>query len=65
MSDGNGHTGAPLPHLVLGKGGGRVKGNRHLVTPENTPMANLLLTLAQMNGVDGDRWGVSRGTLDL
>ena len=65
MSDGNGHTGAPLPHVVLGKSGGRVKGNRHLVAPQNTPMANLLLTLAQINGVDGERWGVSRGTLDL
>jgi hypothetical protein len=42
-----------------------VKGNRHLVAPQNTPMANLLLTLAQINGVDGERWGVSRGTLDL
>jgi len=65
MSDGNGHTGAPLPHVLLGKGGGRVKGNRHLVTADNTPMANFLLTLAQINGVEGDRWGVSRGTLDL
>jgi hypothetical protein len=65
MSDGNGHTGGPLPHVLLGKAGGRVKGNRHLVTPEGTPMANLLLTLAQLSGVEQDRFGVSRGTLDL
>jgi hypothetical protein len=65
MSDGNGHTGGPLPHVLLGTAGGRVSGNRHLVIPEGTPMANLLLTLAQLNGVEQDRFGVSRGTLDL
>jgi hypothetical protein len=65
MSDGNGHTGGPLPHVLLGTGGGRITGNRHLAAPEGTPMANLLLTLAQLNGVEQDRFGVSRGTLDL
>ena len=65
MSDGNGHTGGPLPHAVIGKGGGRIKGNRHLVTSQGTPMANLLLTLAQYCGVEQDRLGVSRGTIDL
>ena len=65
MSDGNGHTGSPLPHVLVGKAGGRIKGNRHLVTPAGTPMANLLLTLAQVSGVEQDRFGVSRGTLDL
>ena len=65
MSDGNGHTGGPLPHVLLGKAGGRVKGNRHLVAPEGTPMANMLLTLAQLNGVEQEHFGVSRGTLDL
>ena len=65
MSDGNGHTGGPLPHVLLGKAGGRVRGNRHLVTPEGTPMANMLLALAQLNGVEQDRFGVSRGTIDL
>ena len=65
MSDGNGHTGGPLPHLLVGTGGGRVKGNRHLSPAQGTPMANLLLTLAQLNGVEQDKFGVSRGTIDL
>jgi len=65
MSDGNGHTGGPLPHLVVGRAGGRVKGNRHLTPAQGTPMANLLLTLAQLNGVEQDTFGVSRGTIDL
>jgi hypothetical protein len=65
MSDGNGHTGAPLPHVVVGRGGGRIGGNRHLIAPEGTPMANLLLTLAHVSGVELESFGVSRGTLDL
>jgi hypothetical protein len=65
MSDGNGHTGSPLPHVVIGNASGRIKGNRHISTPTGTPMANLLLNLAQVSGVDMDRFGVSRGTVDL
>ncbi len=65
MSDGNGHTGSPLPHVIAGSGGGRVRGNRHVSTPEGTPMANLLLSVAQAVGVEQDRFGVSTGTVDL
>ncbi len=55
MSDGNGHTGSPLPHVLVGGADGRIKGNRHIVTPENTPMANLLLAhRAEMRGRAGD-----------
>jgi hypothetical protein len=35
------------------------------VAPDGTPMANMLLTLAQLNGVEQERFGVSRGTIDL
>jgi len=65
MSDGNGHTGSPLPHVLVGGAAGRVKGNRHVVTPTNTPMANLLLTIAQKSGVELDTFGVSRGVVDI
>ena len=65
MSDGNGHTGSPLPHLVIGGATGRMKGNRHIVTPENTPMANLLLAVSQKCGVEQDRFGVSKGAVEL
>jgi hypothetical protein len=65
MSDGNGHTGSPLPHVVVGKGAGRIKGNRHISAPEGTPMANLLLAISQKFGVEHDRFGVSRGAIDL
>jgi hypothetical protein len=65
MSDGNGHTGSPLPHVVAGGGAGRVRGNRHVSMPQGTPMANLLLAVAQKFGVEMDRFGVSNGTVEL
>jgi len=65
MSDGNGHTGSPLPHVLVGGGTGRIVGNRHIVEPEGTPMANLLLAMAQKSGVEQDRFGVSKGAVAL
>jgi len=65
MSDGNGHTGAPLPQVVVGGAAGRVKGNRHVVNAENTAMANLLLAIAQKAGVEQDRFGVSTGAVEI
>jgi hypothetical protein len=35
------------------------------MTPQGTPMANLLLAVAQKCGVEQDRFGVSRGAVDL
>jgi hypothetical protein len=65
MSDGNGHTGAPLPMAVIGGGGGQVKGNRHIALPAQAPQANLLLSVAQALGVESARFGASTGTVDL
>ena len=65
MSDGNGHTGSPLPHVLVGGGIGRMKGNRHIVTPENTPMANLLLAVSQKCGVEQEKFGVSKGAVEM
>jgi len=65
MSDGNGHTGSPLPHVLVGGAAGRMKGNRHIVTPENTPMANLLLAIAQKCGVEQEKFGVSKGAVEI
>ncbi len=62
MSNGNGHTPYPLPHLIAGGG---LKGNRHLVAPEHSPNANMLLTIAEKCGVDLPSFGVSTARLDL
>jgi len=65
MSDGNGHTGGPIPMAVLGGGAGRVRGNRHIRTPQGTPMANVMLSLSQKFDVEHKTFGVSTGTVDL
>lgn len=65
MSDGQGHTPYPLPLAVVGKGGGRVKGDRLITAPEWTPVANLWLSVANMFGSPIDRFGESTGRLEL
>src|SRR5262245_35326788 len=65
MSDGNGHTGSPLPHVVVGGAAGQIKGNRHVMTPQGTPQADFLLTIAQKFGVEQDRFGVSTGAVEI
>ena len=47
MSNPNIHSFDPLPVVLLGGDSGHLKGGRHVVAKEGTPMANLLLSLAQ------------------
>jgi hypothetical protein len=64
-ADGNRHTHSNLPVLLAGAGGGRLKPGRFLKT-KPTPLANLLLTMADCAGVQGlDRHGDSTGRLEL
>jgi uncharacterized protein DUF1552 len=63
MSNSNVHNHSPLPIVVAGGAAGRMKGGRHLKYPENTPMANLLLTILDKAGVPEDSVGDSTGTL--
>jgi hypothetical protein len=65
MSNGNGHTPSPLPIAVLGKGAGLVRGDRHLIAADQTPMANVLLDLGGKLGVNVDSFGISTGRLEL
>jgi Protein of unknown function (DUF1552) len=62
MSNGNGHTPYPLPLTMIG---GRIKGDRHLIAPDQTPSANFMLSLGQRFGVEADTFGVSTGRLEL
>jgi hypothetical protein len=48
----------------VGGGSGALKGGRHLKF-SNTPLANLLVTLAGKLGVPVEKIGGSRGPLDL
>lgn len=62
MSDSNAHNADPLPSAVFGRGYGRIKGGQHLKYAENTPHANLVLTLLERAGIQGiERLGNSTG----
>jgi hypothetical protein len=63
MSNSNIHNHSPLPILVAGGALGSMKGGRHLKYAENTPMANLLLTILNKAGVPQQSVGDSTGTL--
>jgi hypothetical protein len=61
ISNSDRHTHGPLPTLVAGGGGGALKGGRHLIYPEHTPLTNLQLTLLDRLGVPAERLGDSTG----
>jgi hypothetical protein len=62
MSNSNTHNHKPLPLLVAGGYGG-LKGGRHLKFAEDTPAANLLVSLLHRAGVPEDKVGDSTGAL--
>ena len=59
MGEGNTHAPYPLPLALVGKGYGRIKGDRHIVAPQRTPIANLLWGLADAAGASLDGFGVA------
>jgi len=61
ISNSDRHTHGPLPTLLLGGGAGTLRGGRHLIYPEDTPLTNLQLTLLQKMGVPAERLGDSTG----
>jgi hypothetical protein len=61
ISDGNVHTHDKLPLLLAGGGGGKIKGGRHLIYPQPTPMNNLLLSMLDKAGVNVEQFGDSNG----
>jgi hypothetical protein len=63
MSNSNIHNHAPLPIVLAGGAAGKMKGSRHLKYPENTPMANLLVTILDKAGVPQESIGDSTGLL--
>jgi hypothetical protein len=65
MGNSNVHNHKRCPLILLGHGGGAVKGNVHLRAADGTPMANPMLSVLQTLGVDTPSFGDSSGTFDL
>jgi hypothetical protein len=65
MSDGNTHNNYSVPVVVVGGKENGLKGNRHLVYPRGTPLANLSLSLLDKFGVPVENFGDSTGRLPL
>ena len=65
ISNSDRHTHGPLPTVVVGGGAGTIKGGRHLVFPEHTPLTNLQLTLLSKLGFPAEKLGDSTGQLNI
>ena len=61
ISNSDRHTHGPLPTVLVGGGAGTLKGGRHLVYPEHTPLTNLQLSLLNKLGVPSEKLGDSTG----
>jgi hypothetical protein len=62
MANSNAHNHYPLPTSMVG-GWKTVKGGQHVVPPEHTPLANVLLTFLDRVGIPQDKLGDSTGKL--
>ena len=62
MANSNAHNHYPLPTALVG-GWKTVKGGQHIVPPERTPLANVLLTLLDRVGIPQEKLGDSTGEL--
>ncbi|MEY4642697.1 MAG: hypothetical protein RLZZ227_2691 [Pseudomonadota bacterium] len=62
MSNSDKHNHDPQPNALFGKAGGTVKGGQHLMYPQDTPHANLLLTMLDRAGIAEESFGDSTGT---
>ena len=65
MGDSNAHNHKRVPIMLMGKAGGAVKGNNHVRVKDETPMANVLLTMMNKLGVVTEQVGDSTGTIAI
>jgi len=63
MSNSDLHNNDPLPSALIGRGYGKLKGGQHLHYTQDTPHANLLLTMLDRAGIQLPALGDSSGTL--
>jgi Protein of unknown function (DUF1552) len=65
MGDSHFHEHSYLPLFLAGRGNGALRGDQHVWCLQDTPMANVLLTILRRFGVEIDNVGDSTGELAL
>ena len=65
LSNSDVHYHHDLPILLVGGGGGQIKGGRHVKYSIDTPLANLHVTVLDKLGISMDRLGDSSGRLSF
>jgi hypothetical protein len=65
ISDGNRHNHDDLPILLAGRGGNTIQSGRYLKLPNETPLNNLYVSMAERMGAAIEKHGDSKGKLDL
>ncbi len=63
MGNGDLHEHVPVPALVAGGAWGQLKGGRHIRYEEETPMANLLVSILEKTGLEVESVGDSTGRI--
>jgi hypothetical protein len=63
LSDGNKHDPHRLPVLLGGRGGGRIDSGQHLSYAEDSPLANLYVSMLDAFGAPVERFADSTGPL--
>ena len=66
MANGNVHNHRNCPFIMLGKGNGALTGGVHIKAEDNTPMANVMLSMMHKHGMDDMKsFGDSTGAFAL
>jgi hypothetical protein len=65
MSESDTHSRLNVPTLLVGGLAGQMKGNRHIQAAKETPLANLMVSLANKFDCDIDKFGISTGHVEI
>ena len=59
------HSRLDVPTLLVGGAAGALKGNRHIKLEKETPLSNLMVSLANVFDCDIDKFGISTGRVAI
>jgi len=65
MSESDTHSRLNVPTLLVGGAAGQMRGNRHIQAPKETPLANMMVSLANKFDCDIEKFGISTGTVEI